>query len=441
MDAVVIDTTQQYQEIALKITVGLGVGLLVGLEREWAQKEVGVRTFAIASLLGTLASIVSPSIVPAALLGVFLLVVFLNVHSLLKDRSLEMTTSAALIVMPILGVLVGQGLYFPAAAAAILMTMLLAWKLELARFADALHPEEIRGAVMLALLSFVIFPLLPDRFIDPYDLFNPRRVWVTVLVIAGIGFVNYVLLRLYSRRGLYYAALLGGLVNSTAAVGELAASLRDSGEAALSSSVAVLLLTSVAMFLRNGLILGIFARAAVPAAMPALAIMSLAAMGFTWTYRDRTGANPPLRLSSPVSLVRVMKFAAVFSLLAATGKLAQERFGESGFLVVSLFGGLISSASTTAAAATLVAARQAAIVYAAAHLDQKTGIDPLKIGIDPMTGGIATVLTSMSSALVNMPLVYQQTHQIALTRRLALITTLIVLLGLGAMAIVPMLTR
>ena len=152
--------------------------MLVGLEREWAQKEVGVRTFAIASLTGTLASIVSPSIVPAALIGVFLLVVFLNVHSLLKDRSLEMTTSAALIVMPILGVLIGQGLLFPSAAAAIMMTMLLAWKLELARFADALHPEEIRGAVMLALLSIVIFPLLPNRSIDEFQLFNPHQVWV-----------------------------------------------------------------------------------------------------------------------------------------------------------------------------------------------------------------------------------------------------------------------
>ncbi len=107
----------------------------------------------------------------------------------------------------------------------------------------------------------------------------------------------------------------------------------------------------------------------------------------------------------------MLKFAVVFVALSAAGKLAQERFHESGFLVVAIFGGFISSASTTAAAATLVAA---------GHLD-------------PTTGGIATVLTSMTSALVNMPLVYQQTQQVALTRRLAVITSLIVVMGLASL--------
>ena len=50
---------------------------------------------------------------------------------------------------------------------------------------------------------------------------NPREAWITVIVVAGIGFVNYVLLRLYSTRGMYWSAALGGLVNSTAAIIEL----------------------------------------------------------------------------------------------------------------------------------------------------------------------------------------------------------------------------
>jgi uncharacterized membrane protein YhiD involved in acid resistance len=34
-------------EVALKIVIAIGIGFLVGLEREWAQKDVGVRTFAV----------------------------------------------------------------------------------------------------------------------------------------------------------------------------------------------------------------------------------------------------------------------------------------------------------------------------------------------------------------------------------------------------------
>jgi uncharacterized membrane protein (DUF4010 family) len=406
--------------MAIRIAVSIGTGLLVGLEREWAQKEVGVRTFAITALTGTVASMLGPAFVVTAIVGCFLLVGFLNVQSMLKDRSLELTTSAALMVMVMLGALAGHGQYFPAAASAILITMLLAWKMELAKFVDALKPEEIRGAVLLGLLSFVIYPLLPDRYIDPYQLINPRQAWVTVVVIAGIGFLNYVLLRLYSTRGLYYAALLGGLVNSTAAVAELSGNIRDQGDGILSGAIAVLLLTNVAMFLRNVVLLGIFAKAAVPTALLPLALMALLAILFTWMSRDRSGTPvKSMQLSSPVSLKRVAKFGVLFVILAAGGSLAQRNFGSGGFLMVSILGGLISSASTTATAASLCAAGQ----------------------ISPEVAGIATVLTSVSSAVINIPLVYQQTHRGALTRRLALTTGLITGAGLAVLGVAVLVHR
>ena len=411
---VIPDSVIAYRELATKLAIALGVGLLVGLEREWAQKEVGVRTFAIITLTGCLASILGPAFVITSMAGVFLLIGFLNAQSMMKDRSLELTTSAALMVMVVLGALCGDGQYFVAATAAIITTMLLAWKVELAKFADALLPDEIRGAVMLGLLSFVIYPLLPNYYIDRYQLVNPQQAWVTVMVIAGIGFVNYVLLRLYSTRGLYYAAILGGLVNSTAAVAELSASLREQSDDLLSGGVAVLLLTNVAMFLRNVVILGIFARAAVGTAILPLGSMAILALVFTYLSRDRNGTQTaPLRLSSPVSLKRVLKFGVLFLLLSATGTMAQRQFHTAGFLFVAVAGGLISSASTTASAAALAASGQ----------------------ISPEIAGIATVLTSISSAMVNMPLVYQQTRQRGLTRKLAITTGVIAGAGLVVLVV------
>ncbi|MGD0118064.1 MAG: MgtC/SapB family protein, partial [Candidatus Binatus sp.] len=176
-----------YVDAASKIALAVAVGLLVGLEREWAQKAVGVRTFAIIALFGTLTYMVAPELLIAALCGTFLLVILLNVHHLLKnwqlvtadpatapskavresayvidrDAPLEITTSAALLVTLMLGALIGQGHYFTAIASAIVMTMLLAWKEGLSRFAGGLQPEEIRSAVLLGLLTFVIYPLLP----------------------------------------------------------------------------------------------------------------------------------------------------------------------------------------------------------------------------------------------------------------------------------------
>lgn len=400
-------------DITTKIGVSTGVGLLVGLEREWAQKEVGVRTFAITALLGTVAVLISPIVAGAAFGVVVLFVALLNVHSLLKDRSLEMTTSASLVMVVLLGMLVGNGNYAAAAVTSIVVTMLLAWKLELARFVDALQPQEIRSAVLLALLALVIYPLLPPEFIDRWQLVNPQSAFMVVLVIAGIGFVNYVLLRLYSSKGLYYAAILGGLVNSTAAVTELSKYFLGQPNV-LAMGTVVLLLTNVAMFVRNLVILGLFSyKAAMLAALPMSAMTLLSAL-IVYANRSKQQAGAALQLGSPVSLPRVTKFAVVFLLLSIGATLAQRYFGSYGFLAVSVFGGFISSASTTATAADLV----------------KNG----RISLND--AAIATVLTSITSALINIPLVYQQTKQAGLTKRLSVSTIGIAVLGLIALVIV-----
>jgi len=80
------------------MAVAIGIGMLAGMEREWSNKDVGVRTFAIVALLGMLASLIGPSVAIASLFGVFLLVAAKNTRSILSDRSLEVTTSAALML-------------------------------------------------------------------------------------------------------------------------------------------------------------------------------------------------------------------------------------------------------------------------------------------------------------------------------------------------------
>jgi uncharacterized membrane protein (DUF4010 family) len=400
-----------YRDFAFRIALASGIGLLVGLEREWAQKEIGVRTFAIAGLLGMLTSLLPPPLVTAAPVGIFLLIIFLNVQSLLQDSSLELTTSMCLLVVFLLGSLVGAGSYFPSATSAIVMMMLLAWKFELERFAGALRTEEIRSAVLIGLLSVVIFPLLPNTTVDPWQLVNPRQYGITIIVIAGLGFVNYILLRLYGRRGLYYAAALGGLVNSTAAVAELSTFFRNRRFPA-PRAVSILLLTNLAMFLRNGLILAIFAPVSAMAAAIPLGTMILATALITWlSCRSDGDEATELKLSSPVSLKRVAKFGILFLLLACAGTLSQRYYGSTGFFVLAIMGGMVSSASTTATAAALVAAGK----------------------ITPEAGGIAAFATSISSALFHMPLAYQQTRRLAVSNGLALAT--ISVAGLAVVAL------
>ena len=84
-----------------------------------------------------------------------------------------------------------------------------------------LTESELRSAILLAMLAFVAYPVLPPGSIDPWGLVEPRAAWITVLLIAGLGFTNYILLKLYGERGIEFTGFLGGLVNSTVTVTEL----------------------------------------------------------------------------------------------------------------------------------------------------------------------------------------------------------------------------
>jgi len=165
--------------------------LLVGLEREWSQKDLGIRTFAIASMLGTLSVLSGLGIVYTSFAGILLIVLLAGARSIREAKAVETTTFVALILTFVLSVLVGQGHHYTPVAAAIVMTLLLSLKPALTHFTGGLSIQEVRGAVLLGLLGFVIYPALPDRPVDPWQLVNPREAWLTVIVIAALGFVNY----------------------------------------------------------------------------------------------------------------------------------------------------------------------------------------------------------------------------------------------------------
>lgn len=396
---------------ALKLTVALAIGLLIGFERQWSHKDFGVRTFSLTAMLGALTALMPQPAFLLGMCGTLVLVTLLNVRDILKSRTVEGTTSVALLVTFILGALSGEGHIFTATSCAIVTTWLLSLKPQFRAFAGGVKPEEIRSALLLGLFGFVIWPLLPNRYIDPWQLFQPREAWVTVLVVASLGFVNYVLLRVYGTRGVALTAILGGLVNSTAAAAELADTLPAAG--LLSQTVVAVLLTSVAMFMRNLLLLALFARGAVRYAVVPLLAMTVVAGYFVWRRHRPADEDREIELglTSPVSLSKVSKFGGLFVLIQVVGTAATRWLGNSGLLVVSILGGTVSSASTTAAAANLVTHGRATAMQA----------------------GMAAVATSMVSTAMNLPVLRRQVRDKLVLREITLATVLQVIVGIAAM--------
>jgi uncharacterized membrane protein (DUF4010 family) len=397
--------------IALKMAVSLGIGMLIGMERKWSNKEMGIRSFAMVALLGMLASVIGTNFVIATLAGVLLLVLLNNGRNILVDRTLEITTSVALIVTYILGVLVGLGHIFLPVAGSISVMMLLAWKAELNKFAGGLKPAEIRSAVLLGLIGFVIYPILPDRYVDPWQLFNPADAWFSVIAISGIGFLNYFLLRVFSTNGLYLGAIFGGLVNSTATLAETSNRVQEAG---LTSKISTLcLLTTIAMFARNLILLLIFSPLSITSTF--LPIIAMSVVSGLWIWKDYLQEKedpitiPALKLASPISLKNVLSFGLLFVVIAIGGTLLTKLFGNYGIMATGFFGGFVSSASTTAAAATMASHEK----------------------ISAALAGSVTIVTSLTSALVSLPIVWKIVKDRSAVRKLTFQLITVLLIGIA----------
>jgi uncharacterized membrane protein (DUF4010 family) len=344
--------------LAEKIALATGIGLLIGLERQWAHKEPGTRSFALASILGALAWLLSPTVALIEVGVVMVLIGLVNWVAWRRNQALEVTTSFALALTNLLGMLVGQGAFFAAITGALIVTALLAVKAPMEALANKLTFAEIRSALVLGFLALVLYPLLPDAPVDPWGLLNPHAIWLTVVIISALSFVNYVLLRMFGSRGLLYSAMLGGLVNSAATSALLADEVKQA-PAATPVLRWLLLLADLAMIVRNGGLLAIFAWPG--GVQPALGVLfvlgpmalvaGLIGLG-GWLSKKRQHQMVGMPLTSPLSLRAVLSLGGLFVGLTLLTGGAQRLFGIVGFYVVVIAGALASAVSSAALAGT-----------------------------------------------------------------------------------------
>jgi uncharacterized membrane protein (DUF4010 family) len=386
-----------------RLALAMGLGMLTGIERERRHKEAGVRTFTFGALLGAAGGLLGQSyaLLAVGLLGVLL--ILLSVETFRSGEGAEITTSAALLVTGYVGVLVGQGHALTATALGITVAGLLAWKEPLAGFSQALTDAEVRSAILLAILAFVVYPLLPEGTVDPWHLIEPRTAWVTVILIAALGFVNYILLKLYGARGILLGSFFGGVVNSTVTVAYLGKRVDEGGQGHSELAFRGVALATAAMLFRNAVLLVVISVSAALAVAGPLALMTVAALLAALLGRKRGAADEEAGhgvasgLRSPFSLEAALLFGLIFLALQVLGTLANRALGQAGFYAVSVIGGTVSSASAVASAGTL-AARGA---------------------VEPAVAGAGAVLASVASAVVHVPVVARATHDRGLTRRVA----------------------
>jgi uncharacterized membrane protein (DUF4010 family) len=404
-----------YLEMLTRFALALALGLLIGLERERRKKEAGLRTFGFIALLGGISGALGDAYGYLAMALTGMLTVFLNWQEMRAHEGTELTTSAAMLVTCLAGILCGKGHTLTPAALMVGSTALLAWKDRLQGFSIGLTENELRSALLLAILAIVIYPALPAGAIGPWGLIEPRMAWATVLLIAGIGFVNYVLWKTYGSRGIAIAGFLGGLVNSSVTVNELATrAAAQRTPAQLAATHQGIMLATAAMTVRNAVILVLLAPTAAAMASVSYALMLAACVAYARAHGNPVGraADAPaageVELAMPFSLWSAIKFGFIFLVLHILGAVTQKYFGNVGFYVVSVIGGTVSSASAVAAAGSLFGSHD----------------------ISAQTASTGAILASIASVAINLPFI-MRARQRQLTTRLSIAMGVIAVLGVA----------
>lgn len=363
------------------LALALAIGLLIGFERGWqfreepdGQRVAGVRTFAILGLLGGLAGLT----VAGPLLPIALVVVVAAVAMLLIGHAMEMrqegnvsaTAAVAAFATMLLGALASTGQHALAAIAAAAMVTLLSARGPLHRLVEQSSEQDVRALVRLALVAFLVLPLLPDIGMGPYGSLNPRRIWVVVVVIGTISFAGYILTRWRgSGQGSLVAAALGALVSSTAVTLACAHAIRRGEGAANQAGVAV---ASAIMLARTLLLVAALAPLALADVAilvgPALVTAVIAAALLLWLTARRGGTSAEVP-TKPPGLATALLFAALVAAITVAAAWFEHRIGDGGGAAVIAIGGMVDVDSAIAAIGALPAsalsARLAALAIAA----------------------------------------------------------------------------
>jgi uncharacterized membrane protein (DUF4010 family) len=247
------------------------------------------------------------------------------------------------------------------------------------RLARRVELADVEATLQFAVISVIILPLLPNQNFGPppLDVINPYKIWLMVVLIAGLNFLGYLLVKvLGSEHGLVLTGILGGLVSSTAVT--LSFSQRSRQEPSLSSAfVLAILVAWTIMFVRVFVMVGVVNRELARNLALALGCMAAAGLLISFFLWQRSKARETGTVSAganPFELSEAIKFGFLFGFVTVVAKAAETYFGATGLYLAGALAGLtdvdaislsMANLATTNPESLLIAARTIVIAVVA----------------------------------------------------------------------------
>lgn len=343
-------------QLVLQLSAALAIGLLIGSERGWSDREcregtrvAGVRTFGIIGLLGGVSVVLAQQFDELLLAVVFLavsaLVIVAHVLDFRSDQDRGTTTAFVMLLTFLLSAWAAGGQPLPALGVASVVVALLGYKRTLHRWLEKITAEEFTSSVILLLISVVMLPLLPDQGYGPWDALNPYWIWWMVVLISSLSFAGYIAIKFTGRRlGTLLTAIAGGLASSTAITVTLANFCRHQPHKQL--FVAGILVAASIMFVRVIIEVSIVNAGLLPLLWLPLTLMFagvLVVAGFFWRNHTQGPAelSQQIELPNPLQLATAIKFGLLLALILLLSRPLTDWFGDSGVYVLAVVSGLM----------------------------------------------------------------------------------------------------
>lgn len=375
-----------------RLSLALAIGILVGIERGWQEREAapgkrvaGIRTYGLSSFLGGFCGFLQPitgPILPTAIFVFFCItiLVFSRMQAL-RERDYSATAVIAAITVFALGFGAVVADMTATAASAVAITALLAAREPLHGFLRKLTWLELRAALILLTMTVVILPILPNEAVDPWQMINPFELWMLTIFVGAVSFAGYVMIRLTdARAGLLLTGACGGIVSSTALTLSFARQSKQTAALSPLLSAGAMMAGAVSLS-RVLLICGVIAPAVLIelAALlgPAAAVFAIG--GGLAGLSPRSDDGPDFSPKNPLEVMVVLRFALLLAAVTIVTRAALEFFGTQSLVAVAFITGLGDLDAITLSIAKLPsvppdAAARAIAVAALANLLAKVGL-------------------------------------------------------------------
>jgi uncharacterized membrane protein (DUF4010 family) len=328
--------------MAFHVLTAMIIGFIIGLQRElnnlYKNKKdlAGARTFSLISLLGYLSSFLSFDI---SLGLIILIIVGYYLNSKDDEQHRGITTEVSLIITFVLGLLIAQNQVL-AIFISVLVVFMLNIKDKLVKIEEKINKEEINATVIFLLITVTVLPILPNHTVDEWNLINPYKLWLFVILVSSISFAGYILSKIYGNRGIYITGFLGGLASSTATTIIFSKRSRDNSFLSKETAVGIGLANSM-MFFRVYILTLIFNVTLAKYVLFPFVLASLS--GFIYLYFLSRGAQKvtqKVEFTNPFDVFESIKFGLLFGAVFIGIKVGHQYLGDAGLYIVAIISGV-----------------------------------------------------------------------------------------------------